>query len=323
VKVLFELSGEHPALPCAEIGSVGQVIECAPQVAIAECPDISATPRLALSHTVLEYLGQCAATEEDILAMVSSLNIGSCTSFRVRVKRIQGTSPHLSQLRLERLIGSHISGPVSLEQPGEEFRLILSGSRAYLGRVLIHIDRGAYLYRDPLRRSFFHPGVMLPRFARAMVNLSHIRRGELLIDPFCGTGGILLEAQLIGACICGGDVDPFMVAGARQNIPHADIVLADATRLPFCDLSADAVVSDLPYGQSVGIRARDLDSLYTGTLREIYRILKDGHRAVLISHRDIRHLAPPFTLLQFHEQRVHKSLTRRIMVLEKTYREQR
>ncbi|MDD1678334.1 MAG: methyltransferase domain-containing protein [Methanomicrobiales archaeon] len=317
MRVLFELSGEHPALPCAEIESVGRVIECGPQVAIAECPAVSETVRLALTHTVMEYLGQCPATEINILTLLSSLGLTSTEPFRVRVKKVQGSSPGLSQLTLERLIGMHISGQVSLEHPGEEFRLIITGTQAYLGRVLTRIDRGAYLYRDPLRRPFFHPGVMLPRLARAMVNLSLVQKGELLIDPFCGTGGMLLEAQLIGAEICGGDADPLMVSGARRNIPYADVVIGDATSMPFCDCRAEAVVTDLPYGQSVGIRAACLDSLYHGALQEIHRILRPGRRAVLISHRDIRNLIAPFTLLQYHEQRVHKSLIRRIMVMVK------
>jgi tRNA (guanine10-N2)-dimethyltransferase len=317
VKVLLELSGEHPTLPCAEIESVGKVIACGPQVAIAECTKNSRAEHLALTHSVMAYLGECAASEADILALLTYLDLSSPEPFRVRVHKVQGDSPHLSQLRLEKLIGNHIKGWVSLERPEVEFRMILSAHRCYLGRVLTRIDRRAYLYRDPLRRPFFHPGVMLPRFARAMVNLSLVQKDELLIDPFCGTGGILLEAHLIGADICGGDADPVMVAGARQNIHHADLLIGDATSMPFCDLSADAVVTDLPYGQSVGIRAADLDALYTGALHEIHRILKNGRRAVLISHRDIRHLAGSFNLLQYHEQRVHKSLTRRIMVLKK------
>jgi tRNA (guanine10-N2)-dimethyltransferase len=317
VKILFELSGEHPTLPRDELESVGTVVEYANQVAIADCPDVTKTDRLALTHTVMEYLGQSAADDIDIQALLSHLSLTSHKPFLVRVKKVQGASPHLSQLRLERLIGTQISGPVSLDHPDEEFRLILTGSQAYLGRVLSRIDRNAYLYRDPLHRPFFHPGVMLPRFARAMVNLSLVKKGELLIDPFCGTGGILLEAHLIGAETCGGDADPRMVAGAHQNLPVADVVNEDATCMPFRNDSADAVVCDLPYGQSVGIHARDLDSLYRGAFREIHRVLKAGRRAVLISHRDIRPLSFPFVLLQYHEHRVHKSLTRRIMVLEK------
>jgi tRNA (guanine10-N2)-dimethyltransferase len=317
VRLLFDLSGEHPALPCAEIESVGRIIECAPQVAIADCPSVSETERLALTHTVMEYLGSCDARESDILNLITSLQLYPSGPFRVRVKRVQGASPLLSQLRLERLIGTHIAGEVSLDHPAEEFRMMVTGTRCYLGRVLVRIDRGAYLYRDPLRRPFFHPGVMLPRFARAMVNLSLLQRGELLLDPFCGTGGMLLEADLVGGQICGGDADPLMVSGTRRNIPHADVVIEDATCTPFRDAIADAVVTDLPYGQSVGIKAPNLETLYTGALQEIHRILKKGRRAVLVCHRDIRPLTGRFTLQQYHEQRVHKSLTRRILVMKK------
>jgi tRNA (guanine10-N2)-dimethyltransferase len=317
VKLLFELSGEHPSLPCQEVESVGEIIRYFPQMAIAECPSLLATKRLSLTHVVMEYLGECPAEETDILALLSHLQPIPEGSFRVRVKKVQGSSPHLSPPYLERLVGNHISGAVSLQNPEVEFRLILSGEKAFFGRVIHYINRGAYLYRDPLRRPFFHPGVMLPRFARAMVNLSLIREGELLIDPFCGTGGMLMEAQMVGAEILGGDADPVMVRGTRTNIPHTDVVVEDATCLPFCDSCADAVVTDLPYGQSVGIRGTDLPALYEGTLAEIYRILKEGRRVVLISHRDIRHLTGAFIPLQYHEQRVHKSLTRRIMVLKK------
>jgi N2-methylguanosine tRNA methyltransferase (EC 2.1.1.-) len=301
VRILFELSGEHPTLPCAELESVGTVLATAPQVAIAECPTLDAIDRLALTHTVLEYRGQCPANEEDILALVRDNNLAPHNTFRVRVKRVQGASPDLSPLRLERQIGMQIPGRVSLVYPEEEFRLILSGPRAYLGRAIAHIDRGAFLYRNPLRRPFFHPGVMMPRFARALVNLSLIQKGDRLLDPFCGTGGILLEAHLLGADTCGSDADSRMVAGARQNIPHADVLVGDAMRMPLDTGSADAVVSDLPYGQSVGIHARDLHSLYTGALQEIHRVLKAGRRAVLVSHRDIRHLSSPFALLQYHD----------------------
>jgi len=317
VLLLFELSGEHPTLPRAEIEAVGTIIESYPQVAIVECPSFDQTKRLSLCHVVMEYLGQCRATETDMVTLITRLCLVSSGSFRVRVKKVQGASPMLSSPCLEVLIGDHIQGEVILDYPEIEFRMVLSGERAFFGQVIHAIDRGAYLYRNPLRRPFFHPGVMLPRFARAMVNISLICPGEILIDPFCGTGGILLEAKLIGAEIAGGDADSYMVAGTRKNIPYADVVIEDAVSMPFQDECADAVVTDLPYGQSVRISAENLTDLSERALAEIFRILKRGRRAVVISHRDIRHLARDFVPLQYHEQRVHKSLTRHIMVLKK------
>ncbi|WP_243669813.1 hypothetical protein [Methanoculleus chikugoensis] len=95
------------------------------------------------------------------------------------------------------------------------------------------------------------------------------------------------------------------------------MLIADATAVPICDGALDSVVTDLPpYGQSVRIRAESMDELYDGSLAEIRRILRPGRRAVVVTHRDITPIAAQhFTVLQEHEQRVHKSLTRRILVL--------
>ena len=94
-------------------------------------------------------------------------------------------------------------------------------------------------------------------------------------------------------------------------------MLADATHLPFSDQGIDAVVTDFPYGQSVCIKKSDtMDRLYGDALEEIQRVLKTGKNAVVVTHRDISPIAAEyFTVVQRHTQRVHKSLTRRILVL--------
>ncbi len=95
-----------------------------------------------------------------------------------------------------------------------------------------------------------------------------------------------------------------------------DVMVADAAAVPIRDRAIDAVVTDLPYGQSVRVRAESMDQLYDGSLAEIRRILRPGRRAVVVTNRDITSIAACyFTILQEHEQRVHKSLTRRILVL--------
>jgi tRNA (guanine10-N2)-dimethyltransferase len=59
-----------------------------------------------------------------------------------------------------------------------------------------------------------------------------------------------------------------------------------------------------------------MDMLYGDALEEIRRVLKPGKRAVVVTHRDISPIAAEyFTILQQHDQRVHKSLTRRVLVL--------
>ena len=197
------------------------------------------------------------------------------------------------------------------------YRAILSEDRFYFGRVLFTIARNAYDARNPGKRDFFHPGVMMPRMARTLVNIADTRCGDVMLDPFCGTGGILIEGELLGLHALGSDFDPGMVLGSRLNSADPSLMLADATSLPFGDSTVDAVVTDFPYGQSVCIKKADtMDNLYADSLDEIRRVIKPGRRAVVVTHRDIAGIAREhMKILERHQQRVHKSLTRHVMVL--------
>ena len=320
MKLIFELSGENPTLPFAELGCVGTVLDQRLQVAVAECPDPERARRLAMTHAVLEYLGEC---EPDLAAfkdLLQDLSLETRQPFAGRAKKIHGGCNErnpCSQKEFERMIGTMIAGPVSLKNPEVEFRAILSEDKCYFGKVLFTFDRGSYDVRNPGKRDFFHPGVMMPRMARTLVNIAGVHEDNIMLDPFCGTGGILIEGHLLGARVIGSDFDPLMVRGSRQNIPGSDLMLADATRLPICDHAVDAVVTDFPYGQSVCIKKTDtMDTLYGDALEEIRRVLKKGKKAVVVTHRDISSIAAEyFTVVQRHDQRVHKSLTRRVLVL--------
>lgn len=320
MKLIFELSGENPTLPFAELGCVGTVLDQRLQVAVAEVSDPQAADRLAMTHVVLEYLGECEPDLVSFKHLLHDLALETRETFAGRAKKVHGGSDDhnpCSQKEFERMIGTMISGPVSLKNPKREYRAILSEDRCYFGRVLFAFDRSSFDMRNPGKRDFFHPGVMMPRLARTLVNIAGVQQGDIVLDPFCGTGGILIEAHLLGASTIGSDFDSQMVMGTRQNIPHSHLMLADATQLPCGDRTVDAVVTDLPYGQSVCIKKSDsMEKLYRNSLEEIRRVLKNGKLAVVVTHRDISPIAAEyFTILQQHNQRVHKSLTRRILLL--------
>lgn len=320
MKLLFELSGENATLPFAEIECIGTVTDKRIQVAVADCPDPEAALRLAMTQVVLEYLGECEPTIDAFRTLLRELALTTRQSFAGRAKKVHGGSHErnpASQREYERLIGTMIDGPVNLINPETEFRAILSEDRCYFGKVLYRIDRGGYDQRNPGKRDFFHPGVMMPRMARTLVNLACARAGDTVLDPFCGTGGILIEAELLGMRTIGSDFDPFMIGGSRMNANKTDFLLGDATALPFADHIIDSIVTDFPYGQSVCIKKADtMDRLYGDALLEIRRVLRPGRRAVVVTHRDISAIAAEhMTVLQQHSQRVHKSLTRRVLVL--------
>ncbi|WP_319641940.1 methyltransferase domain-containing protein [Methanovulcanius yangii] len=286
------------------------------QTAVVETDSPEAGSRLAYTHIVMEWLGECEPEYAEIKELVQSCHISTEKTYAARVKKMQDADIPESQLELERMVGSCVQGTVSLHDPEEIYRLIVTARRCYFGKVLYSIDRGSFGYRNPMRRAFFHPGVMMPILARGLVNLAMVRDGDLLYDPFCGTGGVLLEGEMIGAKVLGSDMDRTMLRGCRENLPSAQLFQADATVLPIGNDAIDAVVTDLPYGQSVCIMAESMEHLYSRSLTEIRRILKPGGRAIVVTHVDIDTLAAEyFTIIASYRQRVHKSLTRRILVL--------
>jgi len=101
---------------------------------------------------------------------------------------------------------------------------------------------------------------MSPKLARCMVNLTRIKNSDRLLDPFCGTGGIIIEAGIIGARVVGTDIDPKMVIGTIENLQHCDIkdyevFQADARKLKL-PYEVDGVATDPPYGIQHPLKVR-------------------------------------------------------------------
>ena len=114
--------------------------------------------------------------------------------------------------------------------------------------------------RTAPKRPFFKPISLDPRLARSMVNISCPNGGKFL-DPFCGTGGILLEASQVGLDVYGSDADSRMVEGSVENLKWslenqnmsgiAEVRHCSATNLSesWSDITPfDGFAFDPPYG---------------------------------------------------------------------------
>ena len=341
----FELSGEHDELPAAEVFACLKIegLDFQLHTRIDQClvVDIAGkeedverylkgplTERLAMTHHILKVVGVTDNTPDSILELAETFDplsyIREGLSFVVRAKRIKHHVDFPGEF-LEQKIGGCIYRKgfrANLKNPDVEFRLILS-EKAVLGTLLSSIDRSAYEARTPQNKPFFYPGVLMPRIARALTNLSGIRPGELFLDPFCGTAGILVEAGIVGARVIGIDAQEKIVIGARMNLEafKLDYTLmeGDACRVPFKESTIDAIVTDPPYGRSAAILAESLEKLYSCALEEIQRVLKPGGIAVVVSDKDILEHGKKAGLqvLEIYVQRVHRSLTRTITVFQK------
>ena len=174
-----------------------------------------------------------------------------------------------------------------------------------------------YGERRPTDRPFFQPGSMDPLFARALANIAGARPNARVLDPMCGTGGVLIEAGLVGADVLGLDAQGKMVRGARQNLATFlatfEVCRGDATALPLCDDSVDAVVFDAPYGRQSKI-VGDLAALVEDALTEARRV---APTCVLVADRPWRAAAERagWTVERAFERRVHRSLDRHVLVL--------
>jgi tRNA G10 N-methylase Trm11 len=86
------------------------------------------------------------------------------------------------------------------------------------GRITQKSDYEDIERRDmekPVRRSSL---AISPRLAKIMINLSEIKEGGKLLDPFCGIGTILQEALLQNLKVVGVDLDGKAIEGAKENM---------------------------------------------------------------------------------------------------------
>lgn len=61
-----------------------------------------------------------------------------------------------------------------------------------------------------------------PRLAKVLINLSQVKPGKTLLDPFCGIGVILQEALLLGIDVIGVDIGGNAAENARKNLKWFD-----------------------------------------------------------------------------------------------------
>ena len=66
------------------------------------------------------------------------------------------------------------------------------------------------------KRLFIGNTTMDPQLSLLMANLSQVQNDHLILDPFVGTGSILLACAQFGGQVCGSDID-FLMVHARTK----------------------------------------------------------------------------------------------------------
>lgn len=166
-------------------------------------------------------------------------------------------------------------------------------------------------YAEFSKRDFDRPGrddksgMLPPKLAMMMINLSDPKKDDTILDPFCGSGTIITEAMIMGYTkLIGSDISAKAVNDTRINIawikenlnvscPEISLYNLDVKDLgeKIAPASIDKIVAE-PYlgkplnGQEhydeLAEQSRTLKHLYLDAFEVFKKILKPGGVAVFI-----------------------------------------
>ncbi|MEM0329478.1 MAG: THUMP domain-containing protein [Nitrososphaerota archaeon] len=344
-KFFFLLSGEHETIPASELRSILSLLDpgarihelSGERIIIAETFEDAAREavrRTAYTKLCGRLAGVVETRPESILGMISREAVEriippTALTVAVRGRRIMGA--RIDKLGLERMIGGRILDlkpglKVDLRKPDITILFISSPSETVLGSLVESKPRRFFHDRLAGRRPFSLPSAMQPDLSRAMVNLAGVRPGGRILDPFAGTGGIMIEGILLGYRVYGIELKRWIADGALRNLSHyapgeESMIVGDARRPMFRDHVFDAIITDPPYGRSTTVPDESVTALLDKFLESCLSLLKSGGRIVMALPVEInlealikRH---GLRLRESHIVRVHGSLVRRVVVLER------
>lgn len=160
------------------------------------------------------------------------------------------------------------------------------------------------------RRDFGRPGrddvsgMLPPKLSKIMINLAGAKRDATLLDPFCGSGTLLIEAALMGyTTLLGSDISPRAITDTKQNFEwiRQDYDTIRLPKLMVADIrtlvgtlgakSVDTIVTEPFLGNpqtgrssqsQLRSEAAKLLPLYEQTLEAFGKLLRPGGTIVMI-----------------------------------------
>ena len=105
-------------------------------------------------------------------------------------------------------------------QTGGDFNIIQSNGATFLTKTTAIQDFEAWSHRDYDRPGTdAKRGMLPPKLARTLINLSGANpKSSSILDPFCGSGTVLMEAALLGYDkIIGGDISEKAIKDTEMN----------------------------------------------------------------------------------------------------------
>lgn len=313
---LVLLSGERSSIPRAEAEALFLAYDPATKFESPESRVLlaegSASPgdvarRVAFSRRV----GLLLTKPTDAAEQVKGKKVG-LRAISIGAKSSEG-------LDIRKLMAG-LDAEVDLDAPDFEFTLV-RGEEDYLMLSQPSQMRQGWSLRRPRKRPFFHPSAIFPKLSRALINLTGCLEGEVFLDPFAGTGSLVIEAASIGLRSVASDESRKMTRGSLANMKGfaqdwLGVLRADAFTPPF--RLVDGIATDVPYGRVSSTRGKATGSIVETALEKLSEILRPGGRLVLM-HPELVKVPETQDLIEEaqHNIYVHRKLTRAITVLRR------
>jgi tRNA (guanine10-N2)-dimethyltransferase len=317
--LLVLLSGEHNTIPEGEARALLLAYDASASFTHPESRVLlgttSAEPeKIARRIAFARRVGVLLADPSDAAGIVRGKKI-RIRSFRLG-REESSESPDYENL----LRGLH-DVDVDLRNPDYELSLIIGERRTYLALTAPGSMHQSWAERRPRRRPFFHPSAIFPKLSRALVNFTRCKEGDVLLDPFAGTGSLPIEGSEAGLACVAADRSRRMAFGALANMnafqqSWLGVIRADAFSPPL--MQVDGIATDIPYGRASSAGGRDPQTVGDLATSSLSPLLKTGGRLVIM-HPDSVAMKERagLRLEEEHHLYIHKKLTRAITVLRK------
>lgn len=332
MSVFYFLSGATPALSRLELSSVAQTaIEPVGQTRLLQAEFDSAEQaktifsQLGGSVKLYEVVAELIASEaSELLARLAekmsefaidkSIDFGfveyghaefgqfGLQEIKVELKSLGIRSRYLKQE------GTGLSAAVLLHQHKvQDWCLVHDQGKILLARTIGVQDIDDWTLRDRVKPyADRKKGMLPPKLARIMVNLAlegtqkNLLSEQTLLDPFCGSGTVLMEAALRGVQVIGSDLDRTAITGSNANLRwlrenysvnvSSEIVYSDATNLalPVKPGTIKYLVTEpflgkpKPQPEAMANIFKGLEKLYLGAFKHWTKWLSDGARLVVV-----------------------------------------
>jgi len=268
---------------------------------------------------------------ENITQVISdddwTVHITKQDEFSVKTLCVDEDNDLSMRLQIEKVLGAHIKrvagAKVNLRSPSVQVLVLILSDRILVCKSDTSRLRVLLRNREPGKKTFFHPSMMNSTLARVMCNLAGVRVGDVVLDPFCGGGGILCEASHIGASVIGIDMSWKLLVGAIRNLSEISvkysIIQGDAQHLPI--KSVNRIVTDPPYGRASSTRGSMAIKLVESLLENVDTILLSKGESLCIGGDSEMKLSQivqntGLTVVRKLRMRVHSGLVREIVTVQ-------